>query len=191
MRDFLPYAVLESTHALRAGGQGKRFMDFDRIASDPAKLECIVAFFKGKLQEIQQQSTLGFLAFIDKGPSGYSGATVGAIVLASALSLETYLPFVLVRSDRKALSEKVKMAALYPNERDASLGGLTGALVTDHMGEGCEMLDAIAALEQLQGGISHCLAYTCDESSMRRADFESMGIHIDYFERFEPRVQQT
>ncbi len=191
-REFLkdPHVALRSSHSYRAGESGEDFVDFDQVVNDPAQLEDVVSLFKQRLQVIRQQSPVDFLAFIDKGSSGYGGATVGAIVLASALSLETYLPFVLVRSDRKALSEKVKMPAIRPDGRRDSLMNLTGTLITDHIGEGGEVLEAIETLELVDGKISHCLAFTCREASRRVADFDAKGVHVDWVHPYPPEEAQ-
>lgn len=186
-----PHVDLGSSHPLKAGDSGERFVDFDQIVNDPAQLEDMVAWFKNRIQKIREHSSVDFLVFIDKGSSGYGGATVGAIVLASALSLETYLPFVLVRSDRQALSQKVKMPAIRPDRRRDSLMNLTGTIITDHIGEGREVLDAIEALRRVDGKVSHCVSFTCREKSIRKPDFDSKGVRVEWGHSYPPDEAQV
>jgi orotate phosphoribosyltransferase len=157
-------AVRRSIHALRAGSTTDEYADFDQMVCDPAGLKDVVELFAQRIEVIRRKTPVDFLAFMDKGSSGYYGATIGAVVLASTLSLRSYLPFVLIRMDRKTRSERVKMPAIRADGED-SLDGLNGILVTDHIGEGGETLEAIGAIRYVGGCVSHCIAYTCRDTS--------------------------
>lgn len=178
-------AIHRCRHLYRNGTAGEEYADLDQIVSDPSRLECVLSLFSESVQEIRRETPLDFLAFIDKGSSGYGGSTVGAILLASGLSLKTYLPFVLVRHDRRAMSEKVKMPAIRPDEVD-SLVNLTGVLITDHIGQGGEALEAIAAIEHAGGRISHCLSYTCRTALIQQSEFAAKGVEVRWFHDFPP-----
>jgi orotate phosphoribosyltransferase len=149
-----------SVHWWRRGRKEAFYFDFDSIVYEPAKCADVVALLLSYIREFQgsaiDEPPVSYLAFIEKR----DGGTIGALSLAAALSLESGIPFCVVRPGKFVVSERVKtpfIRGVAPNHR---LNDERCLIITDHCTTGGEVIEAAKCLRAVGAAVAGALAYT-------------------------------
>lgn len=153
--------VRQSKHRLRGGDEATSYFDFDIATNDTVRCADIVNSIVGKLLEIQMRRKIDFLAFVEK----MGRATVGAIRLSGAISINVGIPSFIIRLGKELDFEKIK---LYGNKGTPAAKKLTGlriVLITDHITTGAEILQTIKVVENAGGVLSDVICYTLKPNS--------------------------
>lgn len=151
-----PSIVRQSKHRLRGGEEATFFVDFDIATNDPQICAGIVQNYSAKLLEITLKRNIDFIAFIEK----MGRATVGAIRVAGAISIDTGIPSFIIRIGKELPFEKIKLYGKRGLPAKHKLTDLKIALITDHMTSGAEILQAIKIIEDAKGNVSDVLVHT-------------------------------
>jgi orotate phosphoribosyltransferase len=155
-RDLVAAAVLRGTFTLRSGQTSHYYIDKYRLTTDPALLRRV---------------TDGLVELLPVDVQRVAGTALGAVPLATALSLQTGLPAVFVRVD--AAKDHGTSKAI---EGELNSGDRV-ALVEDVVTTGGASLTAVDLLEQAGARISGVVAVV-DREQGGREKFADAG--IDY-----------
>ena len=144
-KDLVDAAVLRGTFTLRSGQTSSYYIDKYRLTTEPRLLERITA----RLQEV-----------LPPDVQRIAGTALGAVPLATALSLRTGLPAVFVRVDaaKDHGTSKAIEGALNSGERVAlvedvvTTGGASLAAVELLRSAGAEVAGVVAVVDREQGG---------------------------------------
>ena len=144
-RDVVATAVLRGDFLLRSGQRSSYYIDKYLFTTQPLLLRRIAR----ALAELVPSN-------VDR----LAGTVLGAVPLATALSLETGLPMVMVRSDKPKEygTNKQIEGALQAGERVllvedvVTTGGAALAAVDELRNAGVEVLGALAVVDREQGG---------------------------------------
>ena len=150
-------ALLEGDFTLRSGRKSRYYLDKYLFETQPRLLS-----------ELAKR----FAKFVDPSVQRVAGAELGAVALAAATSLETNLPFVIVRNSKKADygTGKLIEGRLEPGERVL--------LVEDIATSGGQALEAAKSLQQ-QGAIVTAIVAVIDRLEGARATIEGAGLRFE------------
>lgn len=171
-----PKIVRHSKHFLRSGGEAKSYFDFDIILNDPQKCEDVVNNFNAKLFEVLYAHPVDYIGFIEK----IGRATVGAIRIASSISIRTGLPTFVIRLAKELVFEKIK---ILPNEGTPALRKLSGlsiVIITDHITTGKEVIRSIDAVNSVGGVVTDVVTYTLKPNGFQSTieEFSQRGVNV-------------
>lgn len=143
-RDLVGAAYLRGDFVLSSGARSTYYFDKYLFETKPGILRRIASF----LAELVPPQT-----------DRIAGTELGAVALATALSLETGLPFVIARKGTKAYSTgRLVEGELYPNERVVvvedviSTGAQAIRAAHSIAGIGAQVLGILAVIDREQGG---------------------------------------
>jgi orotate phosphoribosyltransferase len=138
-------AYLEGDFVLRSGRRSKYYLDKYLFETRPDLLRALAARFAARLPA---------------GTTRIAGAELGAVALATATSLETGLPFVIVRNAKKADygTGKLVEGRLEKGERVmlvediVTSGGQVVEAAAVLRGQGVEVAAVVAVIDRQEGG---------------------------------------
>ncbi|MFN0135730.1 MAG: orotate phosphoribosyltransferase [Phycisphaerae bacterium] len=151
------HALLEGDFTLRSGRKSKYYLDKYLFETQPSLLKELAA---------------RFAKFVDKNTQRIAGAELGAVALATATSLETGLPFVIVRNSKKA---DYGTGKLIEGKLEA---GERVLLVEDIATSGGQALEAAKTLQN-QGAIVTAIVAVIDRQEGARATIEGAGVRFE------------
>ncbi len=146
-------AYLEGDFTLRSGKKSRYYLDKYLFETQPALL---------------RELAKCFAKFVTPDVKRIAGAELGAVALAAATSLETNLPFVIVRNSKKADYGTGKLIEGRLEAGDRVL------LVEDIATSGGQALEAIKTLTQ-QGAVVTQIVAVIDRMEGARQNIESAG----------------
>jgi orotate phosphoribosyltransferase len=133
------HAYLEGDFVLRSGRRSRYYLDKYRFETRPELLEALGARLAAAVADL------------DPGSTRLAGPELGAVALLAAASLQSRLPFVIVRKEQKSYGTAKRLeGAFEPGERVC--------LVEDVVTSGGGALEAVAALRE--AGLE-CRAAVC------------------------------
>lgn len=149
-------ALLEGDFTLRSGRKSRYYLDKYLFETEPKLLRELARRFAG---------------FVDASTQRIAGAELGAVALAAATSLETGLPFVIVRNSKKADygTGKLIEGRLNPGERVL--------LVEDIATSGGQAVEAARSLQQ-HGAVVTQIVAVIDRQEGARATVEAAGLRF-------------
>jgi orotate phosphoribosyltransferase len=145
-RDLVATAVLRGDFLLRSGARSNYYIDKYLFTTQPVLLRRVAAALAG---------------LVPSGVQRLAGTVLGAVPLATALSLETGLPMVIVRSEKPkeyGTSRQIEGSQLQPGERVlliedvVTTGGAALAAVDELRAAGAEVIGALVVIDREQGG---------------------------------------
>jgi orotate phosphoribosyltransferase len=143
-RDLVGVAVLRGTFVLRSGRTSSYYIDKYRFETQPRLLERLAAELARRLPTATQR---------------VAGPVLGAVPLATAVSLATGLPSVIVRDEPKEHgTSKLIEGQLEPGDRVAivedvvTTGGAALEAVRTLRAAGAEVLGVVAVVDREEGG---------------------------------------
>ncbi len=143
-RDIVGAAYLRGDFVLSSGARSHYYFDKYLFETKPSILRRVASF----LAELVPPQT-----------DRIAGPELGALALATALSLETGLPFVIVRKAAKEYgTSRLMEGEIYPGERvvvveDVISTGAQGIRAADRLKEvGAHVLGILAVIDREQGG---------------------------------------
>jgi len=154
--------VRQSKHRLRGGEEATFYFDFDIATNDPQSCADIVRNYSAKILEITTKRKIDFIAFVEK----MGRATVGAIRLAGAISIDVGIPSFIIRLGKELPFERIKLYGRRGTPANQKLLGFNIVLITDHMTSGSEALQAVEAIEAVGGQLSDVISYTLKPNSI-------------------------
>lgn len=146
-------AYLEGDFTLRSGKKSRYYLDKYLFETQPALL-----------RELGRR----FAAFVTPDVRRIAGAELGAVALAAATSLETNLPFVIVRNSKKT---DYGTGKLVEGRLEAGDGVL---LVEDIATSGGQALEAVRSLGSLGAKVTQIVA-VIDRLEGARQNIEAAG----------------
>lgn len=146
-------AYLEGDFTLRSGKKSRYYLDKYLFETEPALLRDLARCFA---------------QFVTPDVKRIAGAELGAVALAAATSLETNLPFVIVRNSKKA---DYGTGKLIEGRLDA---GDRVLLVEDIATSGGQALEAVKTLAQHAAVVTQIVA-VIDRMEGARQNIESAG----------------
>jgi orotate phosphoribosyltransferase len=164
-----PGVIKASSHGLRSGSTDDYYFDLDYVLNEPYQAEMVLDIYASMTNAIKQESSIDFLAFIEKA----SGGTIGALRLSVALSIKTRLPNLSVRLRKEISFEKIK--ARPSNE---GLEGLRAVIVSDHCTSGNEVLLAAQALRKQGVLVEDAVVYTIRPDKIRWDNLRESNINL-------------
>jgi orotate phosphoribosyltransferase len=135
----LEHAYLEGDFVLRSGARSSYYLDKYRFETRPELLEALGARIAAAVAEI------------DPGATRLAGPELGAVALAAAASLQSRLPFVIVRKQEKSYGTARRLEGEFES-------GERVCIVEDVVTSGGAALEAVAALRE--AGLE-CRAAVC------------------------------
>jgi orotate phosphoribosyltransferase len=134
------HAYLEGDFVLRSGARSSYYLDKYRFETRPELLEALGARIADAVAEVEPEATR------------LAGPELGAVALVAAASLESRLPFVIVRKQEKSYGTARRLEGEFePGERVC--------IVEDVVTSGGAALQAVAALREagLECGAAICV----------------------------------
>jgi orotate phosphoribosyltransferase len=134
------HAYLEGDFVLRSGARSTYYLDKYRFETRPELLEALGARIADAVAEVEPEATR------------LAGPELGAVALVAAASLESRLPFVIVRKQEKSYGTARRLEGEFaPGERVC--------IVEDVVTSGGAALQAVAALREagLECGAAICV----------------------------------
>lgn len=147
-------AYLEGDFTLRSGKKSKYYLDKYLFETQP---------------ELLRELGRRFARFVTPDVKRIAGAELGAVALAAATSMETGLPFVIVRNSKKADYGTGKLVEGRLDAGDHVL------LVEDIATSGGQALEAVKSLTSLGASVSQIVA-VIDRLEGARANIEGAGV---------------
>ncbi|MBL8880874.1 MAG: orotate phosphoribosyltransferase [Phycisphaerales bacterium] len=147
-------AYLEGDFTLRSGRKSKYYLDKYLFETQPALL---------------RELAIRFAKFAESGTTRIAGAELGGVALAAAASLQTNLPFVIVRNSKKADYGTGKLVEGRLESGDRVL------LVEDIATTGGQALEAAKVLRSLGAMVTRCVA-VIDRQEGARENFAAADI---------------
>jgi orotate phosphoribosyltransferase len=138
--------VLRGDYLLRSGARSSYYIDKYLFTTQPQLLRRI---------------GLALAALMPSGVQRLAGPVLGAVPLVTALSLETGLPMVIVRTDRPkeyGTARQIEGAAIVAGEQVlliedvVTTGGAALSAVDELRAAGAEVIGALAVVDREQGG---------------------------------------
>lgn len=157
--------VIRGPHAYRSGLVEDYYFDFDNIVCDPVRCELVAKWYIGEIKKLSESAN--YLIFLDKEEGS---GTIGAITLAGVISIETGIPYILVRLGKEIPSERVKFP-VPTNKKEEVLKNLSGVLISDHCTFGDELLRAAEAIASVGGHIKHIIVYSYRKDKLEQNKF--------------------
>lgn len=172
--------VYRSTPLLSSSGSEiEVYHDFDLLVRDPINARDMVELLSGEIESIRAAHKVDLLGFIDK-----TGNTVGAIMFAAALSIETGIPHIEIRLWKHLPSERIKLPST-DDKRPISnkLRGSSVLIITDHSTRGTEVFDAIDTVEDLGGNVNDVIVHSVHKAQFSESmdSFKERGVEIHHF----------
>lgn len=164
--------VIRGPHAYRSGLTEDYYFDFDNIVCDPVRCELVAKWYISEVKKLSERAD--YLIFLDKEEGS---GTVGAITLAGVISIETGIPYILVRLGKEIPPERVKFP-VPTNKKAEALRELSGVLISDHCTFGDELLRAADAIAVVGGHVKNIIVYSYREDKLKQSKF---------YEEIEPR----
>ena len=153
-RDLVAAAVLRGRFTLRSGAASDYYIDKFRLTTDPALLARISDVLAPMLPE---------------GVARIAGTALGAVPLATALSLRTGLPSVFVRADAKAYGTGKAVEGVLEHgdrvvlvEDVVTTGGASLQALEALRAAGAEVVRVVAVVDREQGGAERFAASGVD-----------------------------
>lgn len=162
----------QSLRVYKEGIQEPFFFDFDCLTENPLDIEKVIRLYFDKFIEISKKATdkIDCLYFIDKEGM----VNIGAIKLSALLSHYTELPNLILRPEHQIITAKIKVSSINKIQKYA-----IGALITDHITTGKEILNSIKILEQFGSKISYVIAFTAYKRDFKfRDEIEKKKVQI-------------
>lgn len=145
-----------SRHWASEGKEIPYYYDFDLILQEPTHCRWALELMAERVRKIDaQQGGVSLLAFVEKRDN-----TVGAILLAGALSIETGIPNIVIRLRKAVPFERVK-AGKVANEKP--LARKRVVVVTDLVGTGRELVAVIKSISNLGGEVTGIITFILDK----------------------------
>lgn len=166
-----PEVFKASSHTFRLGAKDDYYFDLDYILNDPYQCEVVLSIYAQLIDDIKKDTSIDFLAFLEKA----SGGTVGAIRLAGALSIRTRIPNFTVRMGKAITFEKVKVRSSYKGLKDNKV-----IVVSGHCTTGSEVLLAANSLRENGANVNHIVAYTIRPDQLQLYRFSEANIDLSY-----------
>lgn len=149
-----PGYASSSFHLLLHAEQGRdTFYDLDNLLSTPDAVQDVANQYRSVIERHREETRPSYLAFLEK-PFG----PVGTIVLAGHISIETGLPYILIRPRKEIVAEQVKLPSV--TDTPASLEGALGVLLVDHATMGDEIIQCVEIVKQRGGRIGLAVAFS-------------------------------
>lgn len=167
----IPGVIKRSKHALKEGLIDKYYFDFDDVVCEPSRCEEVIDRYLLEIKKVEGEPD--FLAFLEKREGS---GTVGAITLAGAISIETGVPFVLIRLGKELQLERVKFPIGVGEKKVGQFANLNGILISDHCTTGTELLKAIDAIKHIGGSISDVIVYSYRNDQLKLEEFEKATV---------------
>jgi orotate phosphoribosyltransferase len=156
-------ALLRGTFTLRSGRTSSYYLDKYLFSTRPEVLRPLAGLFAERIRAVE--STLKVKAV------RLAGAELGGIPLVTAASMETGLPCLFVRGQKKEYGTAKRLEGKI-NVADKVI------IVEDVATTGGAALDAAAALKA-EGAIVLAIIATIDRQEGARENVEQTGIHFD------------
>lgn len=166
-----PGVFQASSHALRLGSKADYYFDIDYLLNDPYQCEIILGIYSQLITQINQNESVDFLAFLEKS----SGGTVGAIRLASAISIKTNIPNIVVRPGKEIAFDKVKVPFA-----ESGLGERRAVIVSDHCTSGREVLITAEILRKNKAIVQDAVIYTIRPDRFERDRYREALVNLHY-----------
>jgi orotate phosphoribosyltransferase len=156
-------ALLRGTFTLRSGRTSSYYLDKYLFSTRPEVLRALAHLFAQRIADLEER--LGIKA------QRLAGAELGGIPLVTAASLETGLPCIFVRSQKKEYGTAKRLEGrLETGERII--------IIEDVATTGGAALEAAAALKA-QGAVVLAIIATIDRQEGARQNIEETGIHFE------------
>ena len=157
-RDIKAVSLLHGDFVLSSGARSSYYLDKYLFETQP---------------DILRRIAMAFVPHIPEGTELIAGTELGAVALATALSLETGLPFVIARKAGKGYStEKLVEGTLTPGQRIV--------LVEDVITTGAQAIRAAERLQEAGGTVVRILGVIDREeggdAAMRAADLDLVSL---------------
>ncbi|HEY1293800.1 MAG TPA: orotate phosphoribosyltransferase [Chloroflexota bacterium] len=139
-------AVLRGDFLLRSGARSSYYIDKYLFTTQP---------------DLLRRVAVSLAALLPSDVQRLAGTVLGAVPLATALSLETGVPMVIVRSEKPkeyGTSKQIEGAAVQAGERVVlvedvvTTGGAAVAAVEELRAAGAEVVAALGVIDREQGG---------------------------------------
>lgn len=135
-------------YALTSGGHSNFYVDLDYILSDPSNVERVVDQYTLKIRELQRKGIhIDRLAFIEK-----DSGPIGGLSLKDLLIMQTKIPAIIVRVQRRILSASIKG---YPPLQH----GEQILIVSDIATSGAAILKAARIIWHFEAKVPHVLVF--------------------------------
>jgi orotate phosphoribosyltransferase len=141
-------AYLEGDFVLRSGRRSRYYLDKYRFETDPGLLRALGERIAAAVREHEPEATL------------IAGPELGAVALAAAASLESGLPFLIVRKDAKGYGTDNRVEGVYGEGECACLvedvvtsGGAALSAVEALRAAGLRVSTAVCVVDREEGGL--------------------------------------
>lgn len=151
-KDLVKAAYLEGDFLLSSGQRSRYYMDKYRFSTDPKLLKPIA---------------LGLAGLLPAGLTCLAGVELGAVPLVTAVSLETGLPFVIVRKGAKDYGTAKLIEGVLP--QDSRIG-----LIEDVLTTAAQAIRAAQLLTELGGNVQK-IVYVVDREQGADANIRAAG----------------
>lgn len=169
-----PGAIKTSVRSLKSGGKAEWFFDVDPLLNDPVGCRNATFLYVECLEKLARQQRVDCFASIEKA----GGGTVGAIRLAGAVSIYSGIPNVVIRLDKKIVTEQIKLPPVDGRPGKEQLQGAKIVIITDHSTTATEILKAVQVVKRNGGEVTDVIAYSTIPSELRKQELEAQGINI-------------
>jgi orotate phosphoribosyltransferase len=141
-------AYLEGDFVLRSGKRSRYYLDKYRFETRPDLLRALGTAIAEKVLEVEPEATL------------LAGPELGAVALAAAASLESGLPFLIVRKEAKGYGTDKQIEGLFEPgecvclvEDVVTSGGAAVAAVQALRAAGLRVRAAVCVVDREEGGV--------------------------------------
>jgi orotate phosphoribosyltransferase len=157
-------AYLEGDFVLRSGKRSRYYLDKYRFETQPHLLRALGAEIAAKVREVEPEATL------------LAGPELGAVALAAAASLESGLPFLIVRKEAKGYGTGKQIEGVFEPEECVCLvedvvtsGGAAVAAVQALREAGLRVRAAVCVVDREEGGVDELARHAVRLHSVFRA----------------------
>jgi len=141
------HALLEGDFVLRSGRRSKHYFDKYRFETRPDLLEALASRIAGLVAEHEPEAVR------------LAGPELGAVTLAAATSLQSRLPFLIVRKEPKGYGTDNRIEGVFDRGERVCLvedivtsGGAAVAAVQALRGAGLDCRTAVCVVDREEGG---------------------------------------
>jgi orotate phosphoribosyltransferase len=141
------HALLEGDFVLRSGRRSKHYFDKYRFETRPDLLEALASRIAGLVAEHEPEAVR------------LAGPELGAVTLAAATSLQSRLPFLIVRKEPKGYGTNNRIEGAFDRGERVCLvedivtsGGAAVAAVQALRGAGLDCRTAVCVVDREEGG---------------------------------------
>jgi orotate phosphoribosyltransferase len=142
------YAYLEGDFVLRSGRRSRYYLDKYRFETNPDLLEAIGGRIAARAAEVEPDAVR------------LAGPELGAVPIAAAASLESRLPFVIVRGEAKGYGTQNRLEGDFQHgelvvlvEDVVTSGGAAVEAVRALRDAGLECRNAVCVVDREEGGV--------------------------------------